>query len=135
MEIGFLLGWIAVLLRIVIGILFLAHGFPKLRSPERAATHLLKLGIPWPMLTAIIIGVIEFFGGIALVIGFETMIMSTLLAVIMLVGAVKRKIKLKEEVWFELLMAAMLIALIIIIGAGYYSIDERFGWLLGKSLF
>lgn len=130
MDLGFLLAGIAVLLRVVIGILFLAHGFPKLRSPERAATHLLKLGIPWPKLSAIIVGIIEFFGGIALILGFETRIVSTLLAVIMLVGAFKRKIKLKEPVWFELIMVAMLIALIII-GAGSYSIDQRFAWLLG----
>ena len=130
MDLGFLLPWTAFVLRIVIGILFLAHGFPKLRSPERAATHLLKLGIPWPKLSAVIIGIIEFFGGLALIAGFETRIVSTLLAVIMLVGAVKRKIKLKEAVWFELIMVAMLIVLIII-GAGSYSIDQRFGWLLG----
>ncbi len=130
MELGFLLPWIALILRIVIGILFLAHGFPKLKSPERAATHLLKLGIPWPKLSAVIIGIIEFLGGLALIAGFETRVVSTLLAVIMLVGAVKRKIKLKESVWFELIMVAMLITLIII-GAGSYSIDQRFGWLLG----
>src|SRR4030042_870640 len=104
MDLGFLLAGIAVLLIVVIGILFLAHGFPKLRSPERAATHLLKLGIPWPKLSAIIVGIIEFFGGIALILGFETRIVSTLLAVIMLVGAFKRKIKLKEPVWFELII-------------------------------
>ncbi len=130
MELGFLLPWTALLLRIVIGILFLAHGFPKIRSPERAATHLLKLGIPWPKLSAAIIGIIEFLGGLALIAGFETRVVSTLLAAIMLVGAFKRKIRLKEAVWFELIMVAMLIALIII-GAGSYSIDQRFGWLLG----
>lgn len=130
MDLGFLLPWIALILRIIIGILFLAHGFPKIRSPERAATHLLKLKIPFPKLSAIIIGIIEFLGGLALITGFETRIVSTLLAVIMLVGAVKRKIRLKEAVWFELVMVAMLIALIII-GAGAWSIDTRFGWLLG----
>lgn len=130
MDLGFLPPWIALILRIIIGVLFLFHGFPKLRSPERAATHLLKLGIPWPKLLAIIIGIIEFFGGIALILGFETRIVSTLLAVIMLVGAFKRKMKLKEPVWFELIMVVMLIALIII-GAGSYSIDQRFAWLLG----
>ena len=130
MELGFLSPWVAFLLRIILGILFTAHGFPKLKSPERAATHLLKIGIPRPKLSAVIIGIIEFFGGISLLLGFETRIVSSLLAVIMLVASFKRGTKLKENVWPEIILFAALIALIIL-GAGFWSIDTRFGWLLG----
>lgn len=129
-----ILPWIALVLRLVLGILFTAHGFPKLRSPERAATHLLKLGMPLPKLSAIVLGIVEFFGGIALIIGFETRIVATLLVIIMAIGAYRRKTNLKEkfvEGYMLELILAIALAAQIFLGAGKLSIDKILGWLLG----
>lgn len=124
----------AIPLRLILGIIFIFHGAPKIRHPERTATHFLKLGIPLPKLSAIIIGIIEFFGGIALLIGFSTRIAAALLAINMLIATYKRKTKMKEEFMkgygVELILVAALIALVFL-GAGILSVDNTFGWLLG----
>lgn len=62
------------LLRVVIGIIFLAHGFQKLFiwGPTGVAATFGKLGIPFPMVSAYLATFAEFFGGLALLIGFAT---------------------------------------------------------------
>lgn len=76
-------------LRILLGIGFLVHGAPKLFS---AAGHagfvgmLQQIGIPAPGFMAWVVGFVEFFGGIALIIGFLTAEASVLLGIDMLVA-------------------------------------------------
>ncbi len=79
-------------LRILLGIGFLVHGAPKLFS---AAGHagfvamLQQIGIPASGFFAWVVGIVEFFGGIALVIGFFTAEATVLLAINMLVAMFK----------------------------------------------
>jgi len=126
---------LAFVIRILLGMLFVVHGFPKVSSPERATSLFWKLGVPYPKISAALVAAIEFFGGIALILGFATRFSSALLAAVMLAAAYKRQTKLKESCWFEALLAAALIALAILgagdLGSGYWSIDERFGWFIG----
>lgn len=134
MAAEFLISWLVVPLRLILGILFVIHGYPKLKSPERTATHFLKLKIPMPKLSAITIAIIEFFGGIALIIGFLTRIIAALLVINTIIIAYKKKTKSKEtfieKYGFELILIAVLITLVLL-GAGNLSIDKMFGWLLG----
>lgn len=128
-----LIYWAIVPLRIILGILYIIHGFPKLKSPERTATQFLKLKIPMPKLSAIIVAILEYFGGIALILGFLTRIVAALLAIQMLVAAfqkIRTKGKMGEGYEVDLLLAAFL-ALLVIFGAGNFSVDNTFGWLLG----
>jgi len=79
-------------LRILLGIGFMVHGAPKVFS---AAGHagfvgmLQQIGIPLPGLMAWVVGIVEFLGGIALVIGFFTVEATVLLAIDMLVALFK----------------------------------------------
>ena len=76
-------------LRIILGIAFMYHGAPKLFS---AAGHagfvgmLQQIGIPAAGFMAWVVGFVEFFGGIALIIGFLTAEASVLLGIDMLVA-------------------------------------------------
>ncbi len=79
-------------LRVLLGIGFMVHGAPKLFS---AAGHagfvamLQQIGIPASGFFAWVVGIVEFFGGIALVIGFFTAEATVLLAINMLVAMFK----------------------------------------------
>jgi putative oxidoreductase len=76
-------------LRVLLGIGFIVHGFPKLFVPEgnvQFAAMLQQLGIPAPGLMAWVVGIVEFFGGLALIIGLATWLVSALLIVDMLVA-------------------------------------------------
>jgi putative oxidoreductase len=88
METGLARYW-ALPLRIMIGLSFIHHGLPKVLSPvghQQFQAMLGQLGVPAPALMAWVVGFVEFFGGIALVVGFFTWIAAALIAVDMLVA-------------------------------------------------
>src|SRR5579872_6779320 len=75
-------------LRIVVGIVFLAHGYQKVfkygfHGVEGMLGH---LGIPAPAVAAIVVMIVEFVGGILLVTGLATRLPAALLAIDMLVA-------------------------------------------------
>lgn len=72
------------ILRVFVGALFIVHGAPKLYGPGRKQMRdsMKQLGIPGPLFD--LVGLLEFLGGIALIIGFLTRIAASLLALEML---------------------------------------------------
>jgi putative oxidoreductase len=76
-------------LRVLLGIGFMVHGFPKVFSGAGHAgfaSMLQQIGVPAPGLMAWVVGIVEYFGGIALVLGLATWLVSALLIVDMLVA-------------------------------------------------
>ena len=63
-----------VVLRVITGITFMMHGYQKLFTYGFAGVQgsFTKMGAPLPMVTGPLISIIEFFGGIALVVGLLT---------------------------------------------------------------
>jgi putative oxidoreductase len=134
-------------LRVVLGIGFLVHGAPKLFSAaERTgfAGMLQQIGVPAAGFMAWIVGLVEFFGGVALIVGAFTAAATLLLTIDMLVAMFK--VHMAQGFNFmnitgvttsgapqfgmpgaevNLLYLAGLIALFIG-GAGPLSMDERF---------
>ncbi len=79
--------WAPLVLRIVFGIGFVFHGYPKLFGGHEGVVGMLtNLGIPLPGLMAWIVGIVEFFGGILLIVGAFVTIVSTLCLIDMLVA-------------------------------------------------
>jgi putative oxidoreductase len=132
-------------LRILLGIGFMVHGFPKLFSAEGHAGFqglLGQLGVPLPALMSWVVGLVEFFGGIALILGAATWLVTALLIIDMLVamflvhlphGFAATQVKGMTDqgpvfgmsgIELPLLYLAGLLALFIG-GAGPLSVDER----------
>jgi putative oxidoreductase len=83
-------GWGLTILRIVVGIVFVAHGAQKIFVQGLGAVSgfLGSLGVPLPSVAAVVVAGVEFLGGLALIAGFYTRYASALLAVNMLVAIV-----------------------------------------------
>jgi putative oxidoreductase len=112
-----------VLLRVVLGLIFLTHGYLKLFSrgfgPRKFSAYLRKEGVPVPTVTGYAIGVLEFVAGLLVMVGVAVHISATLLALhvfvaLVTVGPKKGFTRLPDNAGFEyeLVLLAGLIALI-----------------------
>ena len=115
-------------LRIAAGVVFFVHGYMKLFTMGIAGTtgFFTQVGAPLPAITAPLIGVLETFGGIALIFGVLTRFVAIGLALDML-GAImlvhrKGGFMVPNGVEFVMTLCAVAIALALA-GAGSYSID------------
>ncbi len=81
-------GWGIPVLRVVVGVVFLAHGVQKLfvRGFGNLAAFLSRFGIPALMLAAVIVTLVEFLGGLMLILGLYTRWAAAPLAIDMLVA-------------------------------------------------
>ena len=124
--------YLALLLRVWVGINFVAHGNPKLgRSRGQTLQWTKSLGVPAGLAYAAII--LEFFGGLSLIIGFMVPIVSFFIALEMIGASILKKSKMKGQyiggtVAYELDVTYLLLAIaLIILGAGAFSIDSAMG--------
>jgi putative oxidoreductase len=120
--------WGLVPLRLIVGIVFIAHSWLKYSSfgIQGTAKFMGRLGIPMPGVAAVSIIALEAIGGLALILGGATRLFAPLLACDML-GAIyfsKRNAGFfGPKGWeFELTLCAACITLAIV-GAGGASID------------
>ena len=117
------------ILRIVIGIVFLMHGGQKLFVYGFAGVTgaFGQMGVPMPAITGPLTAIVEFLAGGALVIGLLTRLAALGLAIDMLGAILLVHIKggffLPQGYEFALTLLAANVA-IAIAGAGYYSIDR-----------
>jgi len=77
--------WIPVPLRIILGTGFMVHGWAKLsRGPTAFAELLKQVHVPFPVVNAWLVTLLEIFGGLALLIGAFVAIVSVPLILSML---------------------------------------------------
>ncbi|TIW80203.1 MAG: DoxX family protein, partial [Mesorhizobium sp.] len=67
--------------RILLAVIFLLSGFGKLSAISGTAAYFGGLGLPAPTATAVIVGLIELLGGLAVLVGFQTRIAAWVLAI------------------------------------------------------
>jgi putative oxidoreductase len=129
-------------LRLAVGIVFLAHGAQKLfglwggGGPSGTAAFFQQLGLSPAYLLAIFVGLLEFFGGLLLIAGAFTLVVSILLTLHMFVAVWKVHLGsgfflnwtnapgLGHGYEFNLVLIASLVALMLT-GPGTLSIDAR----------
>ena len=126
---GLHLSTASLLLRLAVGILFVIHGYPKLTTQRKGTVEWLKsMGLPSGF--AAFAGVVEFFGGIALLLGILTQIIAALSALWMLsttwlaVAKMKKKFVGGYELDIILLLASLALAAL---GGGRFSLDYLLG--------
>jgi putative oxidoreductase len=79
--------WSIVPLRIVVGVGFIAHGLAKWQRGPDAFAHLLTvIGVPYPIVSAWLVTLLETFGGLAVLLGVGIAVISVPLIASMLVA-------------------------------------------------
>jgi putative oxidoreductase len=123
------------ILRLVVGLLFAAHGAQKLfgvlggGGPQGTAAFLASLGYRAPAAAAIVVGLAEFGGGLMLAAGFLTPLAAFLLTTVML-NAIATVVWPKGFLGgyeFEVTLATVAVALAAT-GPGELSLDDAVGW-------
>ncbi len=129
-----LIPFLAILLRLVLGIALIIHGYPKFKPEVRQGLvqWMQSIGIPSAVVSLVAIN--EFFGGILLVIGFIVPIVSTLMIIQFLSITIAKKTRMKasfiaiDKPSYEVDLLYTLLALtILVIGSGPISIDRLIG--------
>lgn len=121
------------ILRVGTGLIFVPHGYPKLTGGggEKKGGHahltqsLAQMGLPFPYAFAALVGAIEFFGGLLLIVGLQTEWAAIALAFVMLVATgrvlVQRGFVGEADFPFSLLVAVLALALL---GGGAVTVDQ-----------
>jgi putative oxidoreductase len=125
--------YLALLLRVVVGVTMIMHGYPKLKNPKQTIEWTKGLGVPAAATWLAII--LEFFGGIALIIGFIVPIVAFFIALEMIGNAIMKKTKIKapylvgqNAAAYEIDITYLLLAItLMVLGAGILSIDGLLG--------
>lgn len=121
------------LIRILVGWVFLSEGIQKFVFPAALGVgRFAKIGIPYPHITASIVGAVEILCGCLLLLGFLTRWAAIpLLAVISVAIATTKVPMLTKTGWWSMLHEArvdfsMLFGLVflLIVGAGSLSLDS-----------
>ncbi len=121
----------AVILRVVLGLLFLVHGVAKFQGGiSNIAGWFGSIGLPGVL--AYIVASIEVAGGIALIIGLGTRVVSALFVFLMIGAIIKVKLSAGllgngKMAGYELELTYLAISLFFVInGSSRFSVDQLF---------
>ena len=113
------------ILRIVLALVLMAHGLPKLKNLKQTAEQFSAMGFKRARFWGTVVAVVESLGGLLLLLGFFTQIVAVIIAVQFLVATLKVKLAkgLVGGYEFDLLILAAAFALITL-GGGAWSLDS-----------
>lgn len=112
--------------RILLSVLFIVSGFGKLTGAAGFAGYLGSLGLPGGIALAYLVGALEFFGGLAILVGFQTRAVALVLAAFCVATGVVAHLGPDQSTALmkNLGLAGGFLALASA-GAGAYSVDAR----------
>ena len=117
--------------RVLLSILFITAGFGKLTSIAGTAGFFGSIGLPLPTVAAVVVGLVELVGGLAILVGFKTRIAAIVLALFVLAATAVAHLDFSQAgnalmLQKHLGLTAGLL-LLAVLGAGPLSIDGRLG--------
>jgi putative oxidoreductase len=117
--------------RILLSIMFILSGFSKLTAIGGTAGYFGSLGLPAPTIVAVLVGLLELFGGLAVLVGFQTRIAAIALAVFTVAATAVAHLDFADQMQVLMLMKNLGIAggflVLAAFGPGAMSLDARRG--------
>ncbi|TGQ73334.1 DoxX family protein [Mesorhizobium sp. M00.F.Ca.ET.186.01.1.1] len=117
--------------RILLAVIFLLSGFGKLTAISGTAAYFGGIGLPVPTVTAVVVGLIELLGGLAILVGFQTRIAAWVLAIFTIATGLVAHTGWADQMQMIQFLKNLAITggfiLLASSGAGAYSIDAKRG--------
>jgi putative oxidoreductase len=122
---------VLLLARVLLAIIFIMSGFGKLADITGTASYFAGYNLPVPTAAAVIVGLIELLGGLAILVGFKTRIAAWVLAIFSVATALVAHTDFSDQMQMinflkNLGIAGGFLALSVE-GAGSISVDGRRG--------
>lgn len=123
-------GSTAVLLgRVLISLIFILAGYSKLTGIAGTAGWFASIGLPVPTVTAVLVGVVELVGGLAILVGWQTRIAAIVIALFTLGATAIAHMDFSDGTQVLFLQKNLAIAggllFLAVFGPGAYSLDRR----------
>ena len=115
---------VILLVRVIMGGVMVYYGWPKVKDPRKTFEDFVKIGFTPGWSWGTIVLLVEFVGGIAIVVGFYTWVAAALVAVEMLNGTlwkITRAHKPFPDYSYDLLLLALALMLLVV-GPGAYTV-------------
>ena len=115
--------------RVLLSILFIFAGFGKLTAISATAGWFGSIGLPVPTVTAVVVGLVELLGGLAILVGYQTRIAAIVVALFTLGATVVAHLDFSDQMQVLMLQKNLAIAggllILAVVGAGALSVDAR----------
>ncbi|MEU0492389.1 DoxX family protein [Nocardiopsis sp. NPDC006139] len=118
----------ALIARVAVGVVFVAHGLPKAADLEGTAQGFASLGIPFPAFSALLGAVIEVGGGLALIVGLALPLAGLALAFMMANAYYFAHLGDPLVGGYEFLLVLGATSLALGFAGGRYSLDSLLPW-------
>lgn len=117
--------------RVLLSVIFVLSGYGKLTAIAGTAGYFGSMGLPMPTVTAVVVGLIELLGGLAILIGFQTRITAWVLAIFTVATGLVAHTGWADQMQMISFMKNLAIAggflVLASSGAGAYSVDAKRG--------
>jgi putative oxidoreductase len=116
--------WGLLLVRLVLGVVMLSHGWPKFRNLKENAEKFREMGFHPGFFWGTIVAVAEFIGGFGVILGIWASVIAMFLALDMIVAVIWKLFKWHQplkDCEFEFALLALSV-LLFSVGSGAYSI-------------
>lgn len=117
--------------RLLLSLMFIYAGFGKLTDIAGTAGWFGSIGLPAPTVTAVLVGLLEFVGGLAILVGYKTRIAALAIAAFTVGATLIAHTNLADQVQqlFFLKNVAVTGGLLVLaaFGAGALSVDAKRG--------
>lgn len=121
--------WAILLMRLALGLIFIAHGWKKVKGFPGTVKWLKSEGFKPATFWAFLLSTAEFGGGILILVGLFTQIAALVLTINMMVAFVynyRKKASFFGKLELDIILIAALL-LIATLGDGFYSLNGLFG--------
>lgn len=126
--------YIALMARVWLGANMMVHGYPKIRNMKKTAGQM-KQAWGVPAIATYMATILEFFGGIFLIIGLIVPFVAMFFAIFMVANIIMKKTKMRaayiaapDKPSYEIDVTYLIISLILVVlGGGALSVDSLIG--------